>query len=102
MPRAGAYQSKYNRDYEAKLESGGYKRGPWLTGAAHERLRELCFVHRLTRTEVVSRLLLGIPLDHGPPAPRYSDQQIRSFAAEFRVTDVEAARILGEPEPGHG
>ena len=49
--------------YEAKKRSAGFVRGPRITADASERLHALAYRHRLTPCEVVSRLLLDMPLD---------------------------------------
>ena len=51
-----------NARYEAKRRTEGWVRGPRITHDASEQLRILAFRHRLTPSEVVTRLLLEIPL----------------------------------------
>ena len=52
------------RNYERRQKAKGFKRkGVRLPGDAAAQLEELCWKHRLTESEVVARLLLGLPLD---------------------------------------
>jgi hypothetical protein len=53
--------------YEAKKRAAGFVRGPRITADASERLHALAYRYKLTPCEVVSRLLLDMPLDgeHG-------------------------------------
>ena len=57
-----------NARYEAKRKAEGWVRGPRITADAAEQLRVLAYRNRLTPAEVVSRLLLSIPLDADVPA----------------------------------
>lgn len=58
-----------NQRYEAKKKAEGWVRGPRITADAAEQLRILAFRHRLTPADVVSRLLVGTPLDAQKPPP---------------------------------
>lgn len=53
----------HKRRYEAHRRAEGFVRGPRITGEAAERLRALAFEHRMTPSEVVSRLLMGVSLE---------------------------------------
>lgn len=76
-------QAMYRRRHEEKKRAQGYVRGPRITGEAAERLRTLAFIHGITPSEVVSRLLIGAPMTgvvavvqnpHG-----FSEQEARDF-----------------------
>lgn len=65
MPRASTPITAargYRAKYDAKRRAQGWQRGPRITAEAAERLRVLAFQHRLDPCEVVSRLILEIPL----------------------------------------
>lgn len=51
-----------NRRWNARQRERGYMRGPQITAEAHERLRELAHQHRMSMGEVMTHLLLNIPL----------------------------------------
>lgn len=57
-----------NAKWEAKQREAGWVRGPRITADASERLRDLAYRHRLTPAQVVSRLLLDIPLGYDLPS----------------------------------
>ena len=51
-----------NARYEAKQKANGWVRGPRISADAAEQLRELAHTHRLTPAQVVTRLILQVPL----------------------------------------
>lgn len=57
-----------NAKWEAKQREAGWVRGPRITADAAERLRDLAHRNRLTPAQVVSRLLLDIPLGYDLPS----------------------------------
>ena len=57
-----------NSRYEARRRIEGWVRGPRITHDASEQLRILAYRHRLTPSEVVTRLLLSVPLGADVPA----------------------------------
>lgn len=63
----------HKRRFEARQRAEGFVRGPRITGEASERLRELAFQHRMTPSEVVSRLLMGVALDAPGAVTRPAD-----------------------------
>ena len=74
-----------NARWEKKQRAAGWVRGPRITGEASERLRTLAYRHRITPAEVVTRLLLGIPLDDGNSTPvRGVDAVVDDARAEFQ------------------
>ena len=74
-----------NSRWEAKQREAEWVRGPRITGEASERLRTLAYRHRITPSEVVTRLLLGIPLDDGNSTPvRGADAVVDDARAEFQ------------------
>ena len=74
-----------NARWERKQRASGWVRGPRITGEASERLRTLAYRHRITPAEVVTRLLLGIPLDDGNSTPvRGADAVADDARAEFQ------------------
>lgn len=50
-------RQEHRARFEAKQREAGYVRGPRITAAAAERLRELAFTSRMTPSAVVSRLI---------------------------------------------
>lgn len=69
-----------NAKWEAKQREAGWVRGPRITADAAERLRDLAYRHRLTPAQVVSRLLLDIPLGFDEPVG-FSEQERRDWEA---------------------
>jgi len=55
---------------DGRDSSREFVRGPRITAEAAERLRELVYQHRIDPCEVVSRLLLGEPLDAASGRPK--------------------------------
>lgn len=77
-----------NARWEAKQREAGWVRGPRITADASERLRELAFEYRLTPAQVVSRLLLGVPLAFDAPVPLSYQERVdwQSLAAMSETT----------------
>jgi len=53
---SAASSSKFNRDYKAR---GGWHLSVFVEGEVRDALAALSAYHRLTRKEVISRLVLG-------------------------------------------
>lgn len=71
MPRATtpkAAAQRYNRNDDRKRKAAGWVRGPRVRSEASEHLQLLAFRHRMTPSEVASRLILGEPLTKDPGA----------------------------------
>ena len=88
-----------NARWEAKQREAGWVRGPRITGEASERLRTLAYRHRITPAEVVTRLLLGIPLDDRNSTPvRGVDAVVDDARAEFQrrhgLSDSEMVEMV--------
>lgn len=77
-----------NVRYEAKRRSEGWVRGPRITADAAEQLRILAHRHRLTPSEVVSRLLLQVPLESDAPAFGARDARAE-FQRQQGFSDIE-------------
>jgi hypothetical protein len=77
-----------NAKWEAKQREAGWVRGPRITADAAERLRELAFEYRLTPAQVVSRLLIGVPLAFDEPVPLSYQERVdwQSLAARSDAT----------------
>ena len=92
-----------NARYEAKRKAEGWVRGPRITADAAEQLRVLAHRHRLTPAEVVSRLLLEIPLGSVVPpvgiGAAGGEQRARTaFQQRHRLSDSEMADMDREVE----
>jgi len=85
-----------NARYEARMRVAGYVRGPRISAEAAERLRELAHRHRLTPSDVVTRLLLGIALD--APEPVGHERSVAVYLAsvmrEHRLSEPEARAFV--------
>ncbi len=76
-----------SRNYEIRQKANGFKRkAVRLPADAAEQLEELAWRNRMTESEVVSRLLLGLPLKSQDPANPYGlSESERAFAREMGI-----------------
>ena len=53
------------RRYEKRMKAKGYvRKGVRIPNDAAGQLEELAYRHRMTESEIIARLLLGLPLQH--------------------------------------
>ena len=81
-----------NARYEARKRDQGWVRGPRITADAAEQLRGLAYRHRLTPSEVVSRLLLEVPLASDAPAFGARDPRA-DFQRQQGFSDIEMREL---------
>lgn len=98
MPHKVSSTKEHNHFCRLKDKARGYVHGPRISDEAAYRLGVLSRRHLLTPREVVTRLILGIPLEAVSPSaaeclPFYSDsageESRRSFQARERMSDSE-------------
>lgn len=87
MPRAHSYLPKYGEQQAARERANGTVRGPRITAEAAESLRVLAYRHRLNPSEVVSRLLTGVPLEAARGTVALSPAELRAWS-EMEAADA--------------